>query len=164
MFRCWLIVNYGVALHHTCYTIVCIVLWCPAVYKSSTASIQSISFTVNGIPFFFSELLISFAGDLWFEMHCQMRERIYSDGMMNKQTWVFNFQYLSLCYSITPFWNFSELHCSKTKTWCQHHTYQHVWPLTRHLPYHSQSALLYFCKKNLFYRTQHVMLQQCETK
>ena len=35
-----------------------------------------------------------------------MRERIYSDGMMIKQTWVFNFQCFSLCYSITPFWNF----------------------------------------------------------
>ena len=35
-----------------------------------------------------------------------MRERIYSDGMMNKQTRVFNFQFFSLCYSITPFWNF----------------------------------------------------------
>ena len=31
----------------------------------------------------------------------QMRERIYSDGMMNKQTRVFNFQCLSLCFSIT---------------------------------------------------------------
>ena len=27
MFCCCLIVNYGVALHHICYTIVCIVLW-----------------------------------------------------------------------------------------------------------------------------------------
>ena len=36
----------------------------------------------------------------------QMRGRIYSDGMMNKQTRVFNFQCFSLCYSITPFWNF----------------------------------------------------------
>ena len=36
----------------------------------------------------------------------QMRERIYSDGMMNIQTRVFNFQCFSLCYSITPFWNF----------------------------------------------------------
>ena len=35
-----------------------------------------------------------------------MRERIYSDGMMNKRTRVFNFQFFSLCYSITPFWNF----------------------------------------------------------
>ena len=34
-----------------------------------------------------------------------MRERIYSDGMMNKQTRVFNFQCFSLCYSITPFWH-----------------------------------------------------------
>ena len=36
----------------------------------------------------------------------QTRKRIYSDGMMNKQTRVFNFQCFSLCYSITPFWNF----------------------------------------------------------
>ena len=35
-----------------------------------------------------------------------MRERIYSDGMMNIQTRVFNFQCFSLRYSITPFWNF----------------------------------------------------------
>ena len=35
-----------------------------------------------------------------------MREGIYSDGKMNKQTRVFNFQCFSLCYSITPFWNF----------------------------------------------------------
>ena len=46
-----------------CYTIVCIVPWCPAVYKPSTASIQSID-TVTGIPFCFSELLIFFACDL----------------------------------------------------------------------------------------------------
>ena len=32
-----------------------------------------------------------------------MRERIYSGGMMNKQTRVLNFQCFSLCYSITPF-------------------------------------------------------------
>ena len=32
------------------YTIVCIDPWCPAVYKTSTASIQSIGFTVTGIP------------------------------------------------------------------------------------------------------------------
>ena len=160
MFYCCLIVNYGVALHCTCYTIVCTVPWCPAVYKTSTTSIQWIGFITAAIPLFTVETK-PFLG---VSSTCLMRVRIYSDGMMNKQTWVFNFQYLSLCYSITPFWNFSELHCSKTKTWCQHHTYQHVWPLTRHLPYHSQSALLYFCKKNLFYRTQHVMLQQCETK
>ena len=59
MFCCCLIVNYGVALHHTCYKIVCIVTWCPAVYKTSTASIQSID-TVTGIPFCYNELLISF--------------------------------------------------------------------------------------------------------
>ena len=47
-----------------CYTIVCIVLWCQAMYKTSTASIQSIGFTVTGIPFCFNELLISFAYDL----------------------------------------------------------------------------------------------------
>ena len=63
VFCCCLIVNYGVALHRMCYTIVCIVLWCPAVYKTSTTSIQSID-TVTGIPFCFSELLISFTCDL----------------------------------------------------------------------------------------------------
>ena len=47
-----------------CYTIVCIVPWCPAVYKASTTSIQSTGFTVTGIPFCFGELLISFACDL----------------------------------------------------------------------------------------------------
>ena len=62
---CCCLINYGVALHRTCYTIVCIVPWCPAVYKTSTASIQSVGFTVTGIPFSFSELLISFACDLW---------------------------------------------------------------------------------------------------
>ena len=45
-----LIVNYGVALHRTCYTIVCIVPWYPAVYKTSTTSIQSVGFTVTEIP------------------------------------------------------------------------------------------------------------------
>ena len=54
-----------VALHRTCYTIVCIVPWCPAVNETSTASIQSIGFTVTGILFCLSELLISFACDLW---------------------------------------------------------------------------------------------------
>ena len=44
-------------------TIFFIVPWCPAVYKTSTASIQSIGFTVTGIPFCLSELLISFACD-----------------------------------------------------------------------------------------------------
>ena len=63
MFCCCLIVNYGVVLHCTCYTIVCILPWCPAVYKTSTALIQSID-TITGIPFCFSELLISFACDL----------------------------------------------------------------------------------------------------
>ena len=34
----------------------------------------------------------------------QLREGLYSDGMMNKQTQVFNFQCFSLCYSINyPF-------------------------------------------------------------
>ena len=65
-----LIGNYGVALRRTCYTIFYIVPWCPAVYKTSTASIQSIGFTVTGISFCSSELLISFACDLellrWF--------------------------------------------------------------------------------------------------
>ena len=57
---CFKIVTCGVALHRTCYTIVCIVLWCTAlaVYKTSTASIQSIGFALTG-------LLISFACDLW---------------------------------------------------------------------------------------------------
>ena len=60
-----LIVNCGVALHRTCYTIVCIVPWYPAVYKTSTTSIQSaVGFTVTEIPFCFSELLISFACEL----------------------------------------------------------------------------------------------------
>ena len=48
--------------------IVCIVPWCPVVYETSTASIQSIGFTVTGIPSCFSELLISFACDLWIWM------------------------------------------------------------------------------------------------
>ena len=61
VFCCCLIVDYGVALHHTCYTIVCIVPWCLVECKTSTASIQSIGFTVTGIPFCFSGLLISFA-------------------------------------------------------------------------------------------------------
>ena len=59
-----LIVNYGVALHRTCYAIVCIVPWYPAVYKTSTTLIQSVGFTVTEIPFRFSELLISFACEL----------------------------------------------------------------------------------------------------
>ena len=42
VFCCCLIVNYDVALHRTCYTIVCIVPWYLAVNKTSTASIQSI--------------------------------------------------------------------------------------------------------------------------
>ena len=54
VFCCCLIVNYGVTLHRTCYTIVCIVPWCPSVYKTSIASIQSIGFTVTG---FFGVLL-----------------------------------------------------------------------------------------------------------
>ena len=64
MFCFCLIVNYGVALHRTCYTIVCIVPWYPAVYKTSTTSIQSVGFTVTEIPFCFSELLTSFACEL----------------------------------------------------------------------------------------------------
>ena len=36
---------------------------------------------------------------------------------------------------------------SKTKTWCRHDAHQHVWPLTCHLPNHSQTALLYFFLK-----------------
>ena len=59
-----LIVNYGVALHRTCYTIVCIVPWYLVVYKTSTTSIQSVGFTVTEIPFCYSELLISFACEL----------------------------------------------------------------------------------------------------
>ena len=46
------------------YTIVCIVPWYPAVYKTSTTSIQSVGFTVTEIPFCFSELWISFACEL----------------------------------------------------------------------------------------------------
>ena len=38
--------------------IVYIVPWCPAVYKTSTTTIQSVGFTVTGIPFCFSELLM----------------------------------------------------------------------------------------------------------
>ena len=65
VFCCCLIVNFSVALHRTCYIIVCIAPWCLAVYKTSTTSIQSIGFTVTGIPFCFSELLIiSFSFDL----------------------------------------------------------------------------------------------------
>ena len=61
VFCCCAIVNYVVALHLTCYTIVRNAPWCLAVYKTTTASIQSIGFTVTGIPICFSELLISFA-------------------------------------------------------------------------------------------------------
>ena len=64
MFCFCLIVNYNVALQRTCYTIVCIVPWYPAVYKTSTTSIQSVGFTVTEIPFCLSELLISFACEL----------------------------------------------------------------------------------------------------
>ena len=56
-----LIVNYVIALHRTCYKIVCNAPWCPAVYKTSTALIQSIGFIVTGISICFSERLISFA-------------------------------------------------------------------------------------------------------
>ena len=139
VFCCCLIVNYGVALHRTCYTIVCIVPWCPAVYKTSTASIQSIGFTVTGIPFCLSELLISFACDLWV---WNVRFRLVLFSVIHnvavetkpflgvsctrstflkwlpdegkdifrwydeKKTQVFSFPRFSLCYSITPFWNF----------------------------------------------------------
>ena len=72
VFCCCLIVNYGVALHRTCYTIVCIVPWCPAVYKTSTASIQSIGFTVTGIPFCFSELLLLKMTARWGKGYIQM--------------------------------------------------------------------------------------------
>ena len=65
VFCCCLIVNYGVTLHRTCYTIVCIIQGCLAVYKTSTALIQSIGFTITVISFCYSELLISFACDLW---------------------------------------------------------------------------------------------------
>ena len=64
MFCFCLIVNYGVALHCMCYTTVCIVPWYPAVYKTSTTSIQSVGFAGTEIPFCFSELLISFACEL----------------------------------------------------------------------------------------------------
>ena len=59
-----LIVNYGVALHCLCYTMVCIVPWYWAVYKTSTTSIQSVGFTVTEIPLCFSELFISFTCEL----------------------------------------------------------------------------------------------------
>ena len=42
VFCCCLTVYYGVALHRTCYTIVCILPGCPALHLTSTASIQSI--------------------------------------------------------------------------------------------------------------------------
>ena len=64
MFYFCLIVNYVVALHRTCYTIDCIVPWYPAVYKTSTTSIQSVGFTVTEIPFCFSERLIYFACEI----------------------------------------------------------------------------------------------------
>ena len=50
----YLIVNYVIALHRTCYTIVCNAPWCPAVYKTSTA----FGFIVTGIFICFSEHLI----------------------------------------------------------------------------------------------------------
>ena len=53
-----------VSLYIACHTIVCIVPWCLVVYKTSTASIQSVYFIVTEIPFCFSELLISFVSDL----------------------------------------------------------------------------------------------------
>ena len=59
MFSFCLLVNYGVALHRTCYAIVCIVPWYPAVYKTSTTSIQSVGFTVTEIPFCLLRLSIT---------------------------------------------------------------------------------------------------------
>ena len=59
-------VNYGVALHRTCYTIVCIAPWCPSVHKTSIASIQSIGFTVAGFFGVLLEALRIFLGvDFW---------------------------------------------------------------------------------------------------
>ena len=53
-------------LHRTCYTIVCIVPWCPSVYKTSIASIQSIGFTVTWFFGVLLEALGIFLGlDFW---------------------------------------------------------------------------------------------------
>ena len=79
---CWLIVNYGVALHRTCYTIVCIVPWCPKPFLGDSSTRSSL---LKWLPDEGKDIF------RW---------------MMNKQTRVFNFQCFSLCYSITPSWNF----------------------------------------------------------
>ena len=66
VFCCCLIVNYGVAWHRTCYSIVCIIPWYPATRLQPLQFSQlALYFTVTGIPFCFSELLISFACGLW---------------------------------------------------------------------------------------------------
>ena len=55
------VVNYGVAWQRTSYTIVCIVLWCQAVYKTLWFS----QLALPSLEFPFSELWITFACDLW---------------------------------------------------------------------------------------------------
>ena len=54
----------GIAWHRTCYTVVCIQS-CGACPCTRLQPLQSIGFTVTGIPFCFRELLISFACDSW---------------------------------------------------------------------------------------------------
>ena len=57
-----LIVNYGVALHRTCYTIVCIVSWYPAAYKTnqplqfSQLALLSLKFPFALVNFWFLSL------------------------------------------------------------------------------------------------------------
>ena len=66
-----------VALHRTCYAIVCIVPWCPAVNKTSTASIQSIGFTVTGIPFFLVNFWFLSLVPCGFEMWGSLKHGIF---------------------------------------------------------------------------------------
>ena len=82
VFCCCSIVNYGVALHRTCYTIVCIVPWCPKPFLGVSSTRSSL---LKWLPDEGKDIF------RW---------------MMNKQTRVFNFQCFSLCYSIAPSWNF----------------------------------------------------------
>ena len=66
VFCCCLIVNYGVAWDRTCYSIVYIIPWCPTTRLQPPQFSQlALYFTVTGIPFCFSGLLISFACGLW---------------------------------------------------------------------------------------------------
>ena len=67
VFCCCLIVNYGVALHRTCYKIVCIVPWCLAVYKTSTTwlCLWLGTFKSHKIGMGFFEELIFGPGDFW---------------------------------------------------------------------------------------------------